>query len=114
MTAEMMRRRGIDVETDRDSVAVANTPYRPCPSDAETDWSAATFWYEIAALTAGWVTVRGPRGDELQGDRAVASLFERMVYCRNSPKKDSNCPPPPICIPDSTPTWQTCPMPCLP
>ena len=78
MTAEMMRRRGIDVETDRDSVAVANTPYRPCPSDAETDWSAATFWYEIAALTAGWVTVRGPRGDELQGDRAVASLFERM------------------------------------
>lgn len=79
MTAEMMRRRGIDVDAERDSIDVANTPYRPCPaSDAEADWSAATFWYEIAALSAGWVTVRGPRGDELQGDRGVAALFERM------------------------------------
>lgn len=79
MTAEMMRRRGVAVELERDYVEVANSPYRPCPeTDAEADWSAATFWYEIAALSAGWVTIRGPRGDELQGDRAVAALFGRM------------------------------------
>ena len=80
MTAEMMRRRGIDVEMDLDSVTVPDTPYRyrSPEDDDEADWSAAAFWYEIAALTAGWVTIPGLRQRSLQGDSASAELFERL------------------------------------
>lgn len=78
MTAEMMRRRGVEVDLERDSVRVANSPYCRCVDDSEPDWSAATFWYEIAALTAGWVTVEDLRKDALQGDREIAPLFKRI------------------------------------
>ena len=79
MTAEMMRRRGAQVDFDRDRVDVGCPDgLRPVP-DAEPDWSAAAFWYEIAAVTAGWVTVKGLFKDgSLQGDSEVATLFERL------------------------------------
>lgn len=78
MTAEMMRRRGVDAEIEGYDIRVPNTPYLHTADDAEPDWSAATFWYEIAALSAGWVTVRGLSHDALQGDRGVATIFEHI------------------------------------
>ena len=80
MTAAMMRRRGIAVETEPLSIVVPNTPYTVAvvAGDDEPDWSGASFWYEIAALTAGWVTLKGLRGDSIQGDCSQTELFERL------------------------------------
>ncbi|MDE6311653.1 MAG: 3-phosphoshikimate 1-carboxyvinyltransferase [Muribaculaceae bacterium] len=78
MTAAMMERRGVAADIEGYDVNVANSPYKRTIDDGEADWSAATFWYETAALTAGWATVRGLRGDALQGDRAVAEVFRRL------------------------------------
>lgn len=47
----------------------------------ESDWSAASYWYEIAALSrgrAGVITLKGLNEKSLQGDSAVASLFENL------------------------------------
>ncbi|MDE6135490.1 MAG: 3-phosphoshikimate 1-carboxyvinyltransferase, partial [Muribaculaceae bacterium] len=79
MTAGMMQRRGIAVEVERDFINVPAAPYiYESDAEIEPDWSAAAFWYEIAALTAGWVTLPGLRADSLQGDSAEAALFERL------------------------------------
>ena len=78
MTAAVMGRRGIEVDCDALAVEVATGRYSAGASEPERDWSAATFWYEIASLTAGWVTLPGLRADSLQGDRGVADLFARM------------------------------------
>ena len=79
MTAEMMRRRGVNVDVEPLRIHVDNTPYRaPHADDAEPDWSAAAFWYEIAALSAGWVTLTGMRENSIQGDSAQAALFEKL------------------------------------
>ncbi|MDE6277928.1 MAG: 3-phosphoshikimate 1-carboxyvinyltransferase [Muribaculaceae bacterium] len=78
MTAEMMCRRGVEAELEGYDIRVPNTPYLRTAQDAESDWSAATFWYEIAALTAGWVTIAGLRADALQGDRGVEKIFNRL------------------------------------
>lgn len=79
MTADMMCHRGVEAEVDRDSVIIAAGNYTRMSDDAlEPDWSAAAFWYEIAALTAGWVTLTGLRDDSLQGDRQTVGLFERL------------------------------------
>lgn len=78
MTAQMMTRYGIKVEVDRDKVVVPGGKYSEAYPQLEADWSAATFWYEIAALTAGWVTLPNLKERSIQGDRMVASLFERL------------------------------------
>ena len=79
MTAEMMNARGASVDYNRDRVDVACPgALKPSEELAEPDWSAAAFWYEIAAVTAGWVTLEGLKDKSLQGDRMAAGLFERL------------------------------------
>lgn len=79
MTAEMMRRRGVNTDVEPLRIWVDNSPYRKTDvDDAEPDWSAAAFWYEIAALSAGWVTLEGMRADSIQGDSEEAALFEKL------------------------------------
>lgn len=78
MTAGMMCRRGVEADFERDTVAIPAGMYRAVGPEVEADWSAAAFWYEIAALTAGWVTLPGLKSDSLQGDREAAGLFERL------------------------------------
>ncbi len=78
MTVEMMRRRGIEVETGRGYITVATGDYGACDTAIEGDWSAAAFWYEIAAVTAGWVTLDNLCDDSIQGDKALAEIYPRL------------------------------------
>lgn len=57
---------------------VAPGKYRPYDEPVERDWSAAAFWYEIAAITAGWVTLPGLCDKSLQGDAVTAALYPRL------------------------------------
>lgn len=76
MTLGMMSQRGI--EADREPLRITVNPgsYRPVTLTPEGDWSAAAFWYEISALSAGWITLSNLRSDTLQGDRRCAEFFE--------------------------------------
>ncbi len=76
MTVGMMAQRGVEADREPLSVDVAPGGYRPFAQPAEGDWSAAAFWYEISALSAGWITLTNLDADSLQGDRAAARLFE--------------------------------------
>jgi len=79
MTAAMMRARGVEVELAPLMAKVEPGEYQPVSSEqVEADWSAAAFWYEVEALTAGWITLRGLRlpEDSIQGDAAAARFFE--------------------------------------
>lgn len=78
MTVSMMCDRGIDAEIERDTVFVRGGSYRPCHTPVEPDWSAAAFWYEIAAITAGWVTISGMSENDIQGDKALVEIFPRL------------------------------------
>lgn len=78
MTAEMMSRRGAVVDFNRDRIEIDCSAGIKEGDESEADWSAATFWYEIAAVAAGWVTVGGLSEDSLQGDRKVAEIFSHI------------------------------------
>lgn len=78
MTMRMMEARGIDVDLAGYTLAVGPGPYRDAPQEAEPDWSAAAFWYSIAAVTAGWVTIPGMSLPSLQGDSVLASIGDRF------------------------------------
>lgn len=88
MTLEMMRRRGVEVEilcVSPLAVEVKPAGYTRVEASDEADWSAAAFWYEVVALTAGWITLDGHDGvrlplpaDSIQGDAAAAGFFQAL------------------------------------
>lgn len=78
LTVGMMRRQGIEVDVDGNIISVAPGEYSSSPIEVEADWTAASYWYEISALSAGWIDLEGLSPDSLQGDRAVAAIFRRI------------------------------------
>ncbi len=77
MTLGMMEERGAVAALSRQDITIEPHPYNPAlPLKVEADWSAAAFWYEIVAVSAGWVTLDGGLSvKSLQGDAAAADLF---------------------------------------
>ncbi len=78
MTMEMMRQRGVDVKLDEGTVTAHPAPYLRYDGEVERDWSAASYWYEISAMSAGWVNLPGLLSQSLQGDSALAGIFEKL------------------------------------
>lgn len=75
MTQGLMQQAGASVEFEREVVNVAARPYTRQATDIERDWSAASYWYEITAFSAGFVTLPGLSLKSLQGDSVVARYF---------------------------------------
>ena len=51
--------------------------YRPGDKRIEADWSAASYWYEYVALHGGTLILPGLQRNTLQGDHAVARIYNR-------------------------------------
>lgn len=77
MTLELMRSAGVESTFDEDAglISIAHAEYRPTLPPVEADWSAASYWFELAAIAAEPVRLRGLRAKSLQGDSAVGRLF---------------------------------------
>lgn len=83
MTLAMMQSRGIDAHTEGYSVIVPQGTYLPVQAESEPDWSAASYWYAIAAVSAGWVTLPEMKYPGLQGDSILAKIGERIGVLTN-------------------------------
>lgn len=88
MTLSMMRQAGAEVLCHGPIIEVAPKPYREVPFEVGADWSAASYWYELLALSEGGsLTLEGLQLDTLQGDAVVASWYERFgVQTRFEPQ----------------------------
>ena len=79
MTLALMKSFGIDAKWEGNELFVPAGRYRcPQPYHIEPDWSAASYWYELIALSpdpAAHVLLRGLRAESVQGDAACAELF---------------------------------------
>lgn len=79
MTINMMNVFGVRAERNGSNIRVLPGKYQGMNYVVEADWSAASYWYEIAALRPGSkFTLRGLRSDSIQGDRQVAEIFRRL------------------------------------
>lgn len=79
MTAELMRKAGIEVGLDRCSVDIPSSGYREFSVQIGKDWSSAAFWYEMLALRGeGTVYFPGLQMDSIQGDRYCAHFFRSL------------------------------------
>lgn len=66
--------------TSENSISVAPGGYRDTPFRVESDWSAASYWYQMTVLSAGSpeVELLGLFANSAQGDSRGAELFARL------------------------------------
>jgi 3-phosphoshikimate 1-carboxyvinyltransferase len=82
LTIALMRLFGVEVFDDGETLSVSPQPYTAVADfTVEPDWSAASYWYAMTALckdAAAGITLPGLLSDSLQGDAAIAALFDRL------------------------------------
>jgi 3-phosphoshikimate 1-carboxyvinyltransferase len=81
LTLCTMRDFGAEVEwTGPNTIRVSARPYRPTPYFIENDWSAASYWYEMVALSDGeyQVKLEGLTDGSRQGDSVVRYLMSLL------------------------------------
>lgn len=82
LTLQLMTDFGAQVSWEgADVIVVKPKPYTPHPFTVESDWSAASYWYEMVALSGdedARIVLPGLYARSYQGDSAVAQLFEQL------------------------------------
>lgn len=79
LTIGLMAKYGVKVNWEGNTISVKQQKYKPVEITVESDWSAASYWYEIASLIPGSeITLKGLTKESLQGDSNVVNLFTDM------------------------------------
>lgn len=80
LTIQLMREFGAKVNWKSDhSIQIAPRPYQSTPFLVESDWSAASYWYQLAALSEhNEIELSGLFQHSYQGDCRGAEIFERL------------------------------------
>jgi 3-phosphoshikimate 1-carboxyvinyltransferase len=80
MTLRLMELFGVKALGEENVIRITPQTYTARPFRVESDWSAASYWYEMAALAQGSpeVELLGLEKNSLQGDAKVAGIFENL------------------------------------
>ncbi len=75
MTLELMQQAGVKATWEGNTITVIHQPYRSDTITVERDWSAASYWYEIASLFDDVeLLLEGVTGKSLQGDAVMSQI----------------------------------------
>jgi 3-phosphoshikimate 1-carboxyvinyltransferase len=79
MTLKLMEEFGISHTWQENIIEIKQQKYSAKNYNIEADWSAASFWYEIASLSTNCnITLNGLTENSIQGDRKVSELFNNL------------------------------------
>jgi len=79
MTMSMMKEYGVDVFFENNIIEITPQTYKPLKYKVESDWSAASYWYEVLSIAGnGRIFLCGLNRNSSQGDSRVAELFEQL------------------------------------
>lgn len=80
LTLQLMRDFGARAAwTSPDSISVAPQPYQSVPFKVESDWSAASYWYQMVALSPkAEIELIGLFRNSYQGDSRGAEIFSHL------------------------------------
>ena len=79
MTLGLMRYFGVGHTWSGDTIHVPHQAYTPRPFEVEADWSAASYYYALAAIAdAAELEIEGLFADSFQGDAVVEEQFRRF------------------------------------
>jgi len=82
LTIRLMNEFGADVSwTSPQNITVKPQPYQDIPFTVESDWTAASYWYQLVALSSSPKTIMELPGllqNSYQGDRRCADIFNSL------------------------------------
>lgn len=79
MTLAMLKRFGIESHWENNTIKIAPQNFIESDYIVESDWSAASYWYEIVALMSqAKVDLIGLQDVSLQGDAQIAKFFHHL------------------------------------
>lgn len=79
LTLRMMEKFGVKCDWVDNVIKILPNDYKPIPYLVESDWSAASYWYSIAALSSdAKIELKGLFKESGQGDSKVAELFQDL------------------------------------
>lgn len=79
LTLRMMEKFGVKCDWVDNVIKIFPNDYKPIPYLVESDWSAASYWYSIAALSSdAKIELKGLFKESGQGDSKVAELFQDL------------------------------------
>ena len=79
LTLQLMEQFGVKASWAGQTIKVVPQEYKPIPFTVESDWSGASYWYQMAALNKdAEVELLGLFKNSLQGDAAVAGIFTQL------------------------------------
>jgi 3-phosphoshikimate 1-carboxyvinyltransferase len=84
MTLGLMERWGVHGQWKGATIRIAPQSYQRVPFRVESDWSAASYWYEIRSLAPenAQIELLGLEENSLQGDARCKALFEDLSSTR--------------------------------
>ncbi|MDD4032253.1 MAG: 3-phosphoshikimate 1-carboxyvinyltransferase [Bacteroidales bacterium] len=79
MTLALMKQCGVCAVFDRQQIRIPFQSYQGKDFKVESDWSAASYWYQMVSFIPGAeVFLEGLSRESVQGDAKVASLFSLL------------------------------------
>ncbi|ANQ50742.2 3-phosphoshikimate 1-carboxyvinyltransferase [Flammeovirga sp. MY04] len=79
MTLSLMERFGVKYTWEENIIKVTHQDYQSGEYTIESDWSGASYWYSIAALSEECdIKIMHLREDSLQGDKAIVEMMEQL------------------------------------
>lgn len=77
MTLKVLEHFGIKTSWEGNTISIPHQEFQGWDYHIESDWSSASYWYEMAALAdEADIRIRGLRRKSIQGDSVVADLFQ--------------------------------------
>lgn len=77
MTLKVLEHFGIKCTWNDNVISVPFQEYQGWDYNIESDWSAASYWYEMAALAEkAEINIKGLKRKSIQGDSVIADLFQ--------------------------------------
>lgn len=79
LTLQLMAQFGVTAKWDQQTITVTPQTYQPIPFKVESDWSAASYWYQCMLFAPNSeIELLGLFRNSLQGDAHGAELFAQL------------------------------------
>jgi 3-phosphoshikimate 1-carboxyvinyltransferase len=79
MTLSLMNVLGVNAEREHFCIRTRPQVYRPVPVEVEPDWSSASFWFAMAAVSPECkLLIKDLTKRSIQGDAVVRMIFNRL------------------------------------
>jgi 3-phosphoshikimate 1-carboxyvinyltransferase len=79
MTLGLMNHFGVEAVWDRDKILIPNRKYVPAEFRVDPDWSGASYWYSVVALSENaTIELADLKMKSLQGDREIVGIMNEL------------------------------------